>query len=295
MNGPSPPSYSAWLLSEGFRPLAKQHHAIGGLSASLFRILQDRALPDPPTPDVTVQLLVRGRLDVRAGDLGAGRFAGKMRPGDFGVTPDGVPAQVEGTGRSEFLVLAMPGAEVRAMAGRELGRPVRDFGRLHAGLHRDDRLAALLGWLWQDAEAGGIGGRLFADGALTMVVARLLAHAEQPLRPPRGGLAPWQLKRVLAAMEAAPEQDMGLAELAALVGLSPFHFARAFKASTGEPPHRYRMRRRVERAKELLAGSGDPVTEIAHACGFASSQHLATVFRRLVGTTPTAFRREAQR
>jgi AraC family transcriptional regulator len=89
-------------------------------------------------------------------------------------------------------------------------------------------------------------------------------------------------------------EDLALADLAALVGLSPYHFARAFKASTGSAPHRYLMERRVERAKELLATTGQSVTEIAHACGFASSQHLATVFRRFVGTTPKQYRRDSR-
>jgi AraC family transcriptional regulator len=123
-------------------------------------------------------------------------------------------------------------------------------------------------------------------------VARLLALAEQPPPPSRGGLAPWQVKRVTRAMEESLVGDIGLAGLAALVGLSPYHFARAFKASTGSAPHRYMMERRVERAKELLAASDQSVTEVAHGCGFASSQYMATIFRRLVGTTPSSYRRE---
>ena len=87
-------------------------------------------------------------------------------------------------------------------------------------------------------------------------------------------------------------EDLLLADLAASIDLSPCHFARAFKASTGLPPHRYRMRLRVERAKELLAATSQSVTEIACACGFASSQHMATVFRRTLGTTPSTHQRQ---
>ena len=88
--------------------------------------------------------------------------------------------------------------------------------------------------------------------------------------------------------------ELSLVLLASLVSLSPYQFARLFKASTGVPPHHYVMELRVERAKELLIGGFLSVTEIAHACGFASSQHMATVFRRMTGMRPTEFRHRSR-
>ena len=107
-------------------------------------------------------------------------------------------------------------------------------------------------------------------------------------------MAPWQLKRVESLVSDQLTEDLPLAELAATVHLSPYHFARAFKASTGLSPHRYQMTARVERAKEMLATTGQSVTEIAYACGFSSSQHMATVFGRIVGVTPTEYRRRSR-
>ena len=291
MNAPAHASFAAWIMSDGFRPSLKEHREIGDLSASVFRVVQEEAVPDPATPDISVQMLIGGSL-YGAIDMGAGRFEGTMRAGDFCVGPDRVPLQLEGKGRSEFLVLAVPGHKLRAITQEASGPALADFRRLHAGLHRDERLATLLRWLWLEAESEAAHGKLFADGALSMIVARLLALSEQPLPPSRGGLAPWEINRVTLAMEEALVHDIGLAELAELVGLSPYHFARAFKASAGLPPHRYLMERRVERAKGLLTGTSMAVTEIAHSCGFASSQHMATVFRRFVGATPSAYRRE---
>ena len=87
-------------------------------------------------------------------------------------------------------------------------------------------------------------------------------------------------------------EDIYLAELAALVGLSMAHFARAFRQSTGLPPHAWLVARRVERAQDMLTSSDEGVLEIALACGFSHGQHLARAFGRQTGTTPSAWRRE---
>jgi len=106
----------------------------------------------------------------------------------------------------------------------------------------------------------------------------------------RGRLAPWQLKRVNDFLSAHLDEDISLAEVAAAVRLSPFHFARAFKRSTGVPPQRALMERRVERAREMLAGTNMGLAEIALACGFAGQSHFTTAFKRYVGMSPGRWR-----
>lgn len=105
------------------------------------------------------------------------------------------------------------------------------------------------------------------------------------------GYRDWRLRRAMEYLEAHLAEDVGLKEIAAVVGLSTTHLANLFRDGTGEPPHRWLMRRRFEQACELLAKPHLSVTDIAHQCGFASSQHLATVMRRYLATTPTAYRR----
>jgi PAS domain S-box-containing protein len=109
----------------------------------------------------------------------------------------------------------------------------------------------------------------------------------------RSRLAGWQVDRVLSHMRRSLHEDIRLDELARLARLSPFHFARAFKQSAGEPPITYFQTLRVERARELLLGSSRSVQEIALAVGYGSAHALTRAFRNRFGTTPGRCRRES--
>jgi AraC family transcriptional regulator len=106
------------------------------------------------------------------------------------------------------------------------------------------------------------------------------------------GYRDWRLRNAIDYLEAHLADDIGLDDVAAVVGLSTAHLADLFRQGTREPPHRWLMNRRLARACELLADPSLSVTEIAHRCGFASSQHLAAVTRRRLAMTPTAYRRQ---
>ena len=105
-----------------------------------------------------------------------------------------------------------------------------------------------------------------------------------------GGLPPGALRRVREYIEAHLGLRMQLTELAAVAGLSIHHFAREFKHSTGVTPHAYLTRRRIERAREMLARTQSPLSEIALATGFSDQSHLTRHFRQFFGTTPGEFR-----
>jgi AraC-like DNA-binding protein len=114
----------------------------------------------------------------------------------------------------------------------------------------------------------------------------LLAPAPQA----RGGLPPAAMRRVHEYMEAHLHDSIELVELAAIAGLSIFHFARQFKQSAGVTPHYYLIRSRIERARELLASTDLSLSEIAFATGFSDQSHLTRHFRQLIGVTPGQFR-----
>lgn len=111
----------------------------------------------------------------------------------------------------------------------------------------------------------------------------------------KGGLAPWQERRVVDYIDANLGASIRAEDLAAIVGLSVGHFTRAFKASTGETPHVYLIRQRLRRAQLLMLETHDSLARIACACGLTDQAHLARLFRAAVGATPTAWRRAAQR
>jgi AraC-like DNA-binding protein len=154
--------------------------------------------------------------------------------------------------------------------------------------------------LWQSAarlaaEAANPapGSRLLGDG-LVATLAVDLVRATGREEPRRGGLAPWQLRRVTDHMRAHLGEDLTIAALAGLVGLSPFHFARSFKVSTGVSPGRYQAMLRLERAKEAMAASDGSLEEIAREVGFETGQGLTRLFRRELGVSPRTWRREAR-
>jgi AraC family transcriptional regulator len=136
-------------------------------------------------------------------------------------------------------------------------------------------------------------GRLYGETlgcALAIEVLRWQRGNGDFARPAHGGLSPRQLRRVTAFIEDHLADEIGLVQLADLVGLSPWHFCRSFKRSTGVPPHRCLVQSQIERAKGLLADRGRSVTEIALALGFGGSTQFARAFRAKVGLSPREYR-----
>jgi AraC family transcriptional regulator len=106
----------------------------------------------------------------------------------------------------------------------------------------------------------------------------------------RGGLSPFALRRVREYVAAHLGSPIPLEKLSLVAELSPFHFSRAFKASTGRSPHAYVLDCRIAEAKRLLSASGLSIAEVARRTGFRSTGQLSTRFRAWTGTTPSAFR-----
>ena len=115
--------------------------------------------------------------------------------------------------------------------------------------------------------------------------------ADETPVPEAGGLAPRALRVVLAHVEAHLDTAIKVEALARLAGLSPKHFSCAFRQSLGLSPHRYVVRQRIHRAAQLLADHALPTVQIANAVGFADQSHLTRCFVRVMGCTPSSYRR----
>jgi transcriptional regulator GlxA family with amidase domain len=131
--------------------------------------------------------------------------------------------------------------------------------------------------------------------ACALLRARRSAHRRcpMPFEPVlmRGGLAPWQLNRVIAYIDAHLPMTIQGKELAALIHISAGQFFRAFKVSVGIPPFQYIAQRRIELARDMMRTTSEPLCQIAIACGLCDQSHFCRVFRRIVGQSPNTWRR----
>ncbi len=123
-------------------------------------------------------------------------------------------------------------------------------------------------------------------------VAQKYAPSVETTSRPRGGLAPWQKRRVIDLCRQHLDGSLGLPTLAGVCGLSVSHFARAFRQSFGTPPHHYLVLQRVARAKAILSGSTPALAEVAQQAGFSDQASFSRTFKAIVGTTPGQWRRQ---
>lgn len=144
-----------------------------------------------------------------------------------------------------------------------------------------------------EIETGYFPSRLFGESAATMLAVRLLqAYAShKPVIKAYGdGLAKNKLQLAIDYINAHLDQDIKLADIAGLVGISHYYFCHLFKQTVGITPHKYLTQQRIEKAKLLLKNRELSIAEIAIECGFTDQSHLSKHFKRLVGLTPKAMR-----
>jgi AraC family transcriptional regulator len=196
-----------------------------------------------------------------------------------------------GSADMEHLIVGISDAALTAASDRVGG---------HVELHPqrkfvDSRVAALLTAVNAERVAGFPSGRLFLDSVeLALAVALVNGHAvrRQSPRTYRGGLTPARLRKVTELVEAKIDDDLSLEEMAESVELSRAHFSQMFRKSTGQSPHQFVLRHRVEHAKEILRSEELRVLDVAIACGFKTQQHFARVFRQMCGISPREYRQE---
>ncbi|WP_406700008.1 AraC family transcriptional regulator [Singulisphaera sp. Ch08] len=225
--------------------------------------------------------------------FGEGRaYSGRPAVGDMVVTPAFVPTLVRWDNPFEAVSVWLS----TGLLDRVAERSGLNAARLRpAAMRRDIFAGEVARKLAHEAELGG-GPSLLTESLGTALVVHLLQEysGHDPVRPPGvAGLPEDQLRRVTDHIESHLDGDLSLARLAALAGLSPYHFARRFRAATTTPPHQYVIRRRVERARQLLLAGSD-IAQAAASVGFSSQSHLHCHVRRLLGVTPGELARRAE-
>ncbi len=213
------------------------------------------------------------------------RLDGGARPGAFCLVPAG--AASDWVTRAGFACTHVHFApSIRLLAGIEGDMPV-------LGWESDPAVGRAVVEIAQEAASGLPGARLAVEGRALALAAHLLRRgAGRRASPERAAapLSPERLRRVADLVESDPAQPLDVSALAEAAGLSPAQFARAFRAATGETPHRWVMGRRIARARAMLAAGRATTAEIALDCGFASQSHMTDVFRRFGVPSPARLR-----
>ena len=178
---------------------------------------------------------------------------------------------------------------VASDAGCHFNRPLIAFG--------NEDLQRSLSVLCREARIADNLYGLFADGwamqALALL-ARIDGNQAATVRP-SGGLAPSSFRHVVDYIEADLSRAFTIEDLAQVAGVSPRHFIRAFRESSGQTPLRFVYSLRLERAKEFLLNPRRTATEVALDCGFSHAQHFSTAFKKATGLTPSDFRKATMR
>jgi len=144
-----------------------------------------------------------------------------------------------------------------------------------------------------EVNSGGLAGKLYTESLRNLLAVHLLRNYTGALEKPTLDDSPLnalKLNQVKDFIEERLAEDLSIADMAAVVHMSQFHFARAFKTATGESPHRYLTQRRMEQAKVLLSVTRLSVAEVAYRVGFYNTSHFTAQFRKATGTTPKAYR-----
>ena len=208
------------------------------------------------------------------------------------LLPANVPHRYVTKQAGEFILLALEPQVLNTVAQSWIDSAriqlIPQFGT------QDDPLIFGIGQaLKAELESDCLGGRLYVE-SLTTTLAMHLLHKYSTCVPATptcsDGLPQHQLRRAIAYIHAHLDTNLSIADIAAELGMSPYHFQRLFKRSMGITPYQYVIQQRIEQAKRLLKHKEIAIAEIALKCGFKNQGHLSDIFRKFLKTTPKTYR-----
>lgn len=211
--------------------------------------------------------------------------ATRWKPGEAVILPAGIPSFWRSSSPRDNVLVNIDPAWLQRAGGADR--------RLKSCFGRDDPvLAGLSQVLLASLDNNTSLSTSFSENIALAIALHLLENYAEPSAdsPAVVRLSLRQMNMLRDALADSFHEKWPVARLAHLVGLSPYHFSRAFKASFGTPPHAYVSLQRMEAAARLLRATREPLAKIAEATGYPSAAHFAHAFRRRWGLTPTAFR-----
>ena len=213
--------------------------------------------------------------------------------GSISVVPAGMSWTCSFSGQADFMVAFVAPDIVNEVAASVFNRDQDQIRIVESFAKKDEILERLYRLIIAEAYRDEAGNHLFIDAmtrALTLHLLRAYSIDSPRLPVKTDAFIGWRLKRVIEYMHAHIDENIPLHQLAATSGLSTSHFTRAFRTATGKPPHQYLVGLRIDKARQLLQQTQLSITEICSECGFEQSNHFATMFRKVVGLSPRAYR-----
>jgi AraC family transcriptional regulator len=270
--------------------LFRQAAEWSGIKVHRARVMPGRML-EHASASHEINIAVAGQLVTQRISAGGRLVTLRGGAGSVCATPAGQPISAYWRKPLDNMGIALQPEFVRETAAENNLNPSFEFVEKYK---REDPLIAQLGLaLLDEASSANPMGRLYADSliqTLTLHVLRSYSTASAVIERVAGGLPAYKLRSVKDFIESHLEDDLGLAEIASVAGLSQFHFARAFRKSAGLTPQQYLMERRIERAKHLLVEKDLPIVEISLRTGFKNQSHFTTLFRKFTSFTPKTWR-----
>jgi AraC family transcriptional regulator len=220
-------------------------------------------------------------------------YSGTAVHGDIDIIPSETPSLWDIKEKDTALILSLA-PELLTSVAEEFDVAPEQVEIRNRFQVRDPQLENIAWALKAEMESGYPCGSLYLDSLAISVAARLVrSHSSLSVEPKRanGRLLDRRLRQVFSYIEDNLNRDIALSDLAAVAGLSLSHFKSLFRQSVGLPAHQYVIRRRVERAKNLLCEGKLSISQIAFESGFAHQSHLAHHMRRVLGLSPKALRK----
>lgn len=292
VSGGSASSYLDHYSSEDFRPYLRAARPSGSHGANMIEVAQPAGdFSDPPVTDlVLIQNLNSYRIEC---DFGGGRRVYESRPGMLALIPAGAPTTIKTAGENVFRALSIPGGAMAEMAQTLSRKGDLPLVNPDGSAFLNPTLFGVLTDLWGQVSAPrDRQNSFYVDSAIVFIIAEL-KRSRAAASTVTGGLSPRQLALAMDFMAASMAEEISLAQLAAMLGITKEHFCRAFRISTGEPPHRWLINRRLDEARLLVTDTSASMTAIALDCGFGDSSQFARSFKARFGMTPTEVRRRS--
>jgi AraC family transcriptional regulator len=261
-----------------------------GLKVHRARVLPGRLSESAELPH-KINVSLSGNLTTEKTSCGGRRIITRGGAGNLCITPSGQSMSASWDKTLDNLgFLLEPDFVVRTAAENRFSSNF-EFTEVYK---TEDALIQQIGLtLLAESSAETPAGRLYADSLIQTLTLHLLKNyttANAASENTNGGLSGYKLRRVKEFIDANLEEDLSLAEIASVAELSQYHFARAFRKSTGQTPQQYVMQQRIERAKELLAKDDLPIVEISLRTGFKNQSHFTTLFHKFTKLTPKMWR-----